>query len=137
MGDNNNKIETKKLPRTPMYQANVLSAVERPGFVRRIFNDEPGRVAMAERGGYQIVQGDAFNHTISTQTETQDGSVCRRVVNKRPGAPSTHGVLMEIPVELYEEDQKAKQAVRREKEEQINPEKQVQPGSHYGKLTKN
>ena len=68
-----------------------------PNFVYRIFNDnwtkEPGRIMRAKAAGYEVVEG--YDH-IAVGTN-EDGTAIQ-------------GVLMRIPKEFYEEDQKLKQA---------------------------
>lgn len=69
---------------------------ENDGFVYRVFNDnwsvEPGRIQRALRAGYEIVE----NQEHSAVGTNENGSEIR-------------GVLMRIPKEFYDEDQKAKQ----------------------------
>ena len=73
-----------------------LHAPSDDGFHYRVFNDgwakEPGRIQRAQRAGYEIVEGW---ETLPVGTN-DDGSPIK-------------GVLMRIPDEWYEEDQKAKQ----------------------------
>lgn len=66
------------------------------GFEYRVFNDnwrhDPGRIARAEKAGYVRVE-DSEMHSVGTN---DDGSPIK-------------GVLMKIPKEYYEADQKLKQ----------------------------
>ena len=67
-----------------------------PNFVYRVFNDqwarEPGRIQRAQAAGYEVVEGQ---EAITVGTN-EDGSAIK-------------GVLMRIPKEWYQEDQKVKQ----------------------------
>ena len=73
-----------------------LSSPGDPKFQYRVFNDnwsrEPGRVERALNAGYEKVAGYP---EISVGTN-EDGTAIK-------------GILMQIPIEFYEEDQKAKQ----------------------------
>lgn len=73
-----------------------LNAPEGDGYHYRIFNDnwtkEPGRIQRAIQAGYEKVEG---REPISVGTN-EDGSPIK-------------GILMRIPQELYNEDQKLKQ----------------------------
>lgn len=67
-----------------------------PNFHYRVFNDnwmkEPGRLQRAKDAGYEVVEGyDPIT------------------VGTNEGGTEIKGVLMRIPKELYEEDQKSKQ----------------------------
>ncbi len=90
-------IPKKRLPRVPFGSPKQrLTNPGDPKFMYRVFNDnwtkEPGRIQRAMEAGYEVVEG---YQKISVGTN-EDGSAIK-------------GVLMQIPKELYEEDQKAKQ----------------------------
>jgi len=91
------KVPPKRLPRVPFGSPKQrLTNPGDPRFAYRVFNDnwrkEPDRVARAKAAGYEVVSGYP---DISVGTN-DDGTAIK-------------GVLMRIPKELYEEDQKAKQ----------------------------
>jgi hypothetical protein len=73
-----------------------LSYPPRPGYVRRWVSDSPGRIAQAFDGGW--------SHVNDPQTKKP----VKRVVDESLGQGGRLGFIMEIPEELYEEDQKAK-----------------------------
>lgn len=76
------------------------------GFHYRVFNDnwskEPGRIERAKQAGYQVVEGQKH---IAVGTN-EDGSPIK-------------GILMRIPQEWYDEDQKLKQVEVDKVDEQI------------------
>ena len=77
---------------------------KRPGFARRVFNDnwvkEPGRIQRAEQAGWNTIEDHPINGmAVGTN---KDGSEIR-------------GVAMEIPEEFYLEDQ----ALKRKRHEEI------------------
>ncbi len=84
-----------------------LAAPARPGFHRRWINDgwkhDPSRISDAEAGGYVLVEG-----------------VAPRVVGSNDNSTGITARLMEIPQELYDEDQAAKAREIDEKEKTIN-----------------
>ena len=84
-----------------------LAVPERPGFHRRWMNDgwkhDPSRISDAEAGGYVLVEG-----------------VAPRVVGSNDNSTAITARLMEIPQELYDEDQAAKAREIDEKEKTIN-----------------
>lgn len=91
--------------RIPLGTRNVLTAPERPGYVRRFVNDEGDRVAQFEAAGYTLVRDKVEVGDPKAGKSAQLGSVVRPSV----GA-GTSAVLMEIKKEYYDEDQAAKQA---------------------------
>ena len=74
-----------------------LHVPEREGYRRRVFNDkwakEPGRIERAKRAGYRIVEDSPLNGTA--------------VGGNKDGSP-IQAMVMEIPQEWFDEDQKAK-----------------------------
>ena len=90
--------------RTPLGQRNVMTFKQRPGYVRRLFNDVNSRLADAEDAGYTFV----MDHSADTSHEGVIRNTKEGAVSKRVGGGIT-GYLMEIPEEFYVEDQAAKQ----------------------------
>lgn len=72
-----------------------LHAPSRPGFHRHFINDIPGRVAHMQERGYKIV--------------TEGGKPIKKVVSVAANGTGLDGFLMEIPVQWFEEDQRASQ----------------------------
>jgi hypothetical protein len=100
------KTETKKRPkRIPLGTRNVLKYPKRPGYVRRVVNDVEDRIQRFKDAGYEIVQKKDLP---SGDSRAGDASQMGMPVSKSVGN-GVKAVLMEIPEEWYEEDQKAKQ----------------------------
>lgn len=72
-----------------------LHAPRRPGFHRHWINDIPGRVAHMKERGYKIVH--------------EDGKPIIKTVSVAANGTGLNGYLMEIPVQWFEEDQRASQ----------------------------
>lgn len=77
-------------------QESKLAYPPRPGYARRWFNDEPGRVQRAMEAGYAHVKGP-------------DGKRVSRSVGTAERGGGLTSFLMEIPQEFYDEDFAAKQ----------------------------
>lgn len=89
-----------------------LAVPEKPGFSRRWFRDNPGRIMRAQRAGYQFVHkdevdvyntdlgGDAKNSG-NTDLGTRVSIVSGEGINETTGQPNRL-ILMEIPLHLYE-----------------------------------
>lgn len=100
------KLREKK--RISLKRRDVLAYPKRPGFVRRVVNNVPGRIQQFEDRGWSVVTGDETGGPLSAADPTKPGSAVTRVVGTGKDGPIT-GVLMEIPEEIYAEDQWAKQ----------------------------
>lgn len=119
----NNRPDRSKAKRTPVGRRNVLVADENPGYKRRWVNDEPGRIQMFEEAGYRIVEGQNQSGQKNVGQASQVGSVARK-----PVGGGTNAVLMEISDDWYKEDQAAKEAQLKEKEQGLlNDEKGQKP----------
>lgn len=100
--------ETGRSARVPMGVARPkLSVPVRPGYVRRWMNDEEGRLATAEQGGYQFVEDQKLQIGVQDiDSVNRDlGARVSRVVDKSTGKKA---YLMEIQEEFYNEDQATK-----------------------------
>ncbi len=96
--------------RVPLHQQNVFTAENRAGFKRMWVNEAPGLVDSYKTAGWELVlQKDMSTNDGQIQFESQMDSVVRRVVNRDIHANWKTAVLMEIPLEWYEADQKAEQ----------------------------
>lgn len=124
----------KRPKRVPLYKSRILDGKERPGFMRRWVNETPGRVEMFEAAGWTLVTGHGEDTSVKrAQSESQQTSVVRRVVNRAYDAESKTAVLMEIPEELYKEDQAEKQKRNDLFEESIKPSGKIRSGEvDYG-----
>ena len=122
--------------RVPIHEQKAMSAQAKPGFQRRIVNEEVGRVEMFKLAGWRVVDGQEENDSDPrAQNGTQLGSEVRYVVNRDPGAKSHTAVLMEIPEEIYHEDFRAQQQEINEREAALNPENKKQGGADYGSMS--
>ena len=104
-----NKVRTKraKLRRTGA-RRDVLRYPKREGFKRRVVNDSPGRIKQFEEDGWEVVRGDETGGQTTARDPKKMGTAVTKVVGPGTDGPTT-GVLMEIPEEIYNEDQKKKQ----------------------------
>lgn len=113
-----NKSRAKNRPvRKPVGTRRVLSAEQRPGYHRRWVNDIDDRIQMFIEGGYTPVAGDADN---SDKRATDPSKLGSSQTRKSVGG-GVEAVLMEIPLEWYNEDQAAKQQRNDEIEASYNP----------------
>lgn len=90
-----------------------MSFPPREGYTRRVVVDRPGRLDKFYGGGWRYVtesQLDEQNpgRLKAATREGVDSRVSQVVGSNKDGSPQ-HGFLMEIPTELYDEDQEAKQ----------------------------
>lgn len=87
-----------------------LTAPERPGYKRRWINDDgKGRLQHARNGGYTFVEDPNLQVGQDGGGDKTDSRVSR-VVGRRDDGQPLRAYLMEIPSELYKEDQASKQA---------------------------
>jgi hypothetical protein len=92
--------------RVPLGAPNFkLSAPPREGYHRHWINDSGSRLAQAEAGGYTFVEDadDALG-------KSDPGTKTSVIAGTLPDGSPMRTYLMEIPLEYYEEDQKAEQA---------------------------
>lgn len=81
-----------------------LQFPERPGYVRRVIADRPGRLEDALRGGWTFVTEDDNSDDLAVGLDSR----VSRVIGRHPDGTPMRGYLMEIPKELYDADQAAK-----------------------------
>lgn len=108
---------TKGRPkRVPLHEQrrDILTAPKREGFVRRIVNDVGNRVEKFQKAGWQVVEDpNIFMGEGVNQNQTL-GTGARKGVGTGVTA-----VLMEIPEEIYNEDQIAKRQSINAKEREL------------------
>ena len=95
------RAETGRTKRVPMGTPTLkMEAVIRPGFVGHWFNDQNGRLQLAQGAGYEFAED-----------QSQPGRDKKRKmqVGSQDGKP-TFAYLMEIRQEFYDEDQALKMA---------------------------
>lgn len=90
--------------RIPLHRQNLIHAETRPGFVRRLVNDTEDRIERFKIAGWAPVEGEQVG-----DPHAGDPSSVGSMTVKSVGA-GTKAVLMEIPEEYYQEDQKEKHA---------------------------
>ena len=122
--------------RTSLQRRRLLEAKERPGYRRRWVNEEVGAIEDYIEAGWSPVAGNADASDTRVQNESKLGSTVRRVVNRSKDASCHYAVLMEIPEELYQEQQTHKQLENDEIEASIDPRLRKQDGSDYGHFRK-
>lgn len=108
-----NRPEENRPKRVPIHEQhrNVMTASQKPGFVRRWVNDVAdasggSRIEKFKLAGYMVVEDEVKVGDTQVKNQNQTlGTGARKVVD----SSGKTAVLMEIPKELYEEDQRAKQ----------------------------
>ena len=97
--------------RVPLHRQNIITADTRPGYVRRIVNDQDDRIERFIKAGWTPVEGEQIG-----DEHAADPSSLGSATVKSVGA-GMKAVLMEIPESLYKEDQNDKQKKVNELEE--------------------
>lgn len=102
----------RKIRVAPGIPSRNLDYPAREGYARRVVCDRQGRLDKFERGGWSYVSQDALDEknpgTLKATTrEGVDSRVSQVVGSHKDGQPMK-GYLMELPIELYNEDQAAK-----------------------------
>lgn len=121
--------------RKPIGTGDVLTAEARPGFVRRFVNDADGRVERFKARDWTVVPASA--DTSDTSRAGAASSLGDSVLNKPVGG-GRHAVLMEIPENWYQADQKDKQTEIDETERAMFPripDGQTAGDGQYGSVT--
>jgi hypothetical protein len=109
-GNEHKPAQRKRIPVDTPH--NPLEYPERPGYHRHVFNDKPGRLERALRGGYQFVTKDQIPDFDVSPLLSQKEEVDSRVswaVGQEDDGRAIRGYLMEIPEELYQADQRARE----------------------------
>lgn len=118
--------------RIPVSTRKVLKYPEKKGYRRRMVNDTDTRIQTFIEGGWTPVEGDEKG----SDPRAGETSIPGNVVKKSVGQGVT-GVLMEIPEELYEEDQAAKQKRISKAEDAMRKDDKTGKGiekDQYGKV---
>lgn len=126
------KLEDMRPKRVPIHEQrrDIMNAPRKTGFVRRWVNMIGDRVERMKLAGYNIVEESVPVGDPSVTGNNQSlGTGARKGVGG-----GVQAVLMEIPKELYDEDQKAKIQNLAEKEAQLR--KSLNSGNEgtYGKV---
>lgn len=122
------KSRADRPKRKKLGRANKLTFGNKdPNYVYRVFNDEHGRIKAAQDAWWEIVEDD----TQLGDPESGRPSKMDSQVRKNVGG-GIQGVLMRLPREIYEADQKEKQQAIDEKEEAIKA--YAKSKGHYGEI---
>jgi hypothetical protein len=123
-------VEESRPKRVPLHEQvrNKMTTTQKPGFVRRFVNDIGDRIERLKLAGYRVVeeQVSVGEDNVVKQNQTL-GSGARRNVGG-----GMQAILMEIPQELYEADQKEKQREIARKESTIIKKKKSAPDGDDG-----
>lgn len=105
-----------KQKRVPMHVRQPIQSAPRDGYVRRLVNDKPGRVDRFKLAGWTPVEdGTQVGDPLSTQATNVGAASAKQVGDGR------WGVLMEIPEEIYKQDQADKhQKIDEDEESQLS-----------------
>ncbi len=126
------KFKTK---RVPVAGGDVLKAEEHEGFHRHWIEDRDGAVERFAEGGYAPVFGDMDT---GGNRVGKDSSRPGSVVTRSAGN-GAHLVLMEIPLNLYEADQRRAQDKITDQEAEMNVKIEKKDaeahGGRYGSVT--
>ncbi len=117
----NAKRQTRK--RIPLGTRNILTAPKKPGFVRRFVNDKGDRIQSFKDAGWSASEMVESVGDDRAGRATSIGSSATPAVGGGQRA-----VLMEIPEEYYDADNKAKQAKIAQVEKEISRNKPGQDG---------
>jgi hypothetical protein len=109
------QLEIERLRKTripPGVPSLNLDFPSREGYTRRVVADRPGRLEKFRAGAWSFVEKDSLPELDpgllkAGAREGQDSRVSRVIGSHRDGSPMV-GYLMEIPTELYDEDQALK-----------------------------
>lgn len=108
-----------------------LEVPQREGYRRRWVNDDgKGRLQAALRGGYSYVADPSLRVGEDDGQSRSDSRVSRIVGRTQDGKPM-RAFLMELPRELFEEDQRSKQSALDEVDRAIRKGRLVPQGEEH------
>jgi len=108
------KKQKDKLKSLGALPGQKLVAPNRQGVVRRWVNGDTMKLDDALNKGYSFVSNNENDSCILT---TDLGSAKSQIVGKSPSGAPLRAYLMEIPEEMYREDQEVKEAITRKQSE--------------------
>lgn len=104
--------EKERKDRTPLYENSSMTLMNRdPNYHYRVVNDMPGRIDRFLAAGYEFAPeglSDTYSG-VGRDEGVQAQTTTKLKVNFDPSAEVKNAYLMRIPLELFEQDQKAKQ----------------------------
>jgi len=119
--------------RTPIHARKANGFIPREGFTARQVVEKPGRLEQFLDAGYVLAKGQ---ERMFTQNAKGLDSACRAVVNKHnlSAGDAATAVWVEIPTELYEQDQQEKLKAQEAREAEIDPRQMEKnnPDVFYG-----
>ena len=119
----------KRDGRVPLHKQKRVGIEAAPGFKARLVNDEGDRIAAFEEAGYR-----KMNKPIRQgQKDAADASQVGKIASQAVGGGVT-GYYMEIPKDLYKQDQMEKQKENDETMRQIGHLKDVAPSAERGEV---
>jgi hypothetical protein len=82
-----------------------------PGYQLAVINDDKNRIREVQMNGWQFVQDDEIDGVNANVTSfnTDPGSLVRFAVGTKENGEPLYGYLMKLPLEIWEEDQAAKE----------------------------
>lgn len=98
------RILKRAAKRTPLAERNLIKAESKKGFIRRWVNDTPGRVQDMVNAGYDLVPSDESKMKQDASLSLDDGTWKTRSMGGGHKA-----FLMEVPEEIFFEDQRLKE----------------------------
>ena len=110
--------------RVPIHKQNIVTGegLVKPGFQGYWQNDKLGALDSMLLAGWEFVIADASkSHDGLSSVESPWGNAVRRRVNTDPNAEAQYAYLMQIPQEIYDEDQADQQNIINEKEKGFDP----------------
>lgn len=107
----------------------------RVGFIRRLVNEETGRIEMMLKYGWTFVDKIEKNRDVRLHDNNASiDTVERRHVNSGRDARAHTAVWMEIPEDIYNEAQAQKQEYIDKIQASVDPKHRLQPGTDFGEL---
>lgn len=126
--------KTPNRERVPLHKQRFINALERPGYYRKFVLEDRQEIQKHILAGYSVVGVDALDvDDTMKQVMSVDGTA-RIQINKRPDAAIKYAVLMEIPLEHYQEDYNEEQKINDAQMAAIDPTKGKVANVDYGHL---
>ena len=125
--------EETRPKRVPLHdqKRSILTAPKRSGYVRRWVNDVLDRIPRFQQAGWTVVEENVQVGDKGVESNnTSLGGGARRHVGQ-----DIHAVLMEIPQEIYDEDQRTKQQTITERELAMKQKLNSGDDGTYGEVT--
>ena len=124
------KATIKRVVRTPLHQRGPLSVLgdKDPDFHYRFVNDTGSRVYNYQQAGYELVSDSNITVGDSRVSDVSDLGSTRRVMSNN----GTSSVLMRIPKQYFDEDQKRKNDLIDEQEKAMK--QNAISETDYGKI---